>query len=344
SFSNILSEARKYRLDLTMAHQYMDQLDEHVRAAVIGNVGSIMTYRVGSTDAEILGKEFAPTFTEEDLINLPKYNVYLKLMIDGVASRPFSAVTLPPIGFQTDSFEKVVKVSRERYASPRDQIEDKIMRWSGMDNGLGDTELDEYEIEFNKAAPLVAKVSSEKKKDDRKWDKKPKQNFEKRNNIDFASLRPEPVFVPPPTAKLPYKENNVPAIKPFVKPTFLKAPEQKPFNKFPPKNPQNKLFVPPAPKGLEQKSALSLSSLQNRTDMRPSEKMAVHLPPEPLEREIPEEEPKGISFKDLKRSNKPNSAPINPQKTTNLPKIEKKPEIHEAPKTLRENDIVTFED
>ena len=132
SFANILSEARKYRLDLTMAHQYMEQLDEEVLAAVIGNVGSIVTFRVGSSDAEILAKEFIPTFVEEDLINLPKFHIYLKLMIDGVASKPFSALTMSPIAIATGSMEKVIKVSRERYAQSRDKIEDKIARWSGM--------------------------------------------------------------------------------------------------------------------------------------------------------------------------------------------------------------------
>lgn len=132
SFANILSEARKYRLDLIMAHQYMEQLEEEVLAAVIGNVGTTVVFRVGSTDAEILAKEFIPTFIEEDLVNLPKYHVYLKLMIDGVSSRPFSALTLPPIGTNTGSAEKVVRVSRERYAVPRSKIEDKIARWSGM--------------------------------------------------------------------------------------------------------------------------------------------------------------------------------------------------------------------
>jgi hypothetical protein len=132
SFSNILSEARKYRLDLIMAHQYMEQLDEGVRAAVIGNVGTMVMFRVGSTDADILVKEFAPTFTEEDLVNLPKFHVYLKLMIDGVASRPFSALTLPPIAAATGSLEKVLRVSRERYGTPRATIEEKIAKWSGV--------------------------------------------------------------------------------------------------------------------------------------------------------------------------------------------------------------------
>ncbi len=169
SFANILSEARKYRLDLIMAHQYMEQLDEMVLAAVIGNVGTMVTFRVGSSDAEILAKEFAPTFVEEDLVNLPKYHTYLKLMIDGVASRPFSALTLPPIGSSTASTEKVVRVSRERYAVNRDKIEDKIARWSGMvvmsDEEARALEMDEDEVTFkdpNKPASGAKPVADSK--------------------------------------------------------------------------------------------------------------------------------------------------------------------------------------
>lgn len=168
SFANILSEARKYRLDLTMAHQYMEQLDETVLAAVIGNVGSILTFRVGSTDAEVLAKEFIPTFVEEDLINLPKYHIYLKLMIDGIASRPFSALTLPPIAQATDSEEKVIKVSRERYAVPRDKIEDKIARWSGMviipDDEASELEVDEDEEMFG---DVVSQPKKDKKNEEK---------------------------------------------------------------------------------------------------------------------------------------------------------------------------------
>lgn len=133
SFANILSEARKYRLSLIMAHQYIAQLDEVVADAVFGNVGTVVTFRVGGSDAEVLVKEFTPTFTEEDIVNLPKFQVFLKLMINGVASQPFSAMTMPPIGSSTDSAQKVVRVSRERYAKSRDSIEDKIVRWSGME-------------------------------------------------------------------------------------------------------------------------------------------------------------------------------------------------------------------
>ncbi len=133
SFANILSEARKYRLDLILAHQYIEQLSEEVRPAVFGNVGTIMCFRIGAADAEFLAKEFFPTFVEEDLLNLTKYNVYMKLMIDGVASEPFSATTLPPLSGKTSNREKVVQVSRERYGKPRSVVEEKILRWSGVD-------------------------------------------------------------------------------------------------------------------------------------------------------------------------------------------------------------------
>ncbi len=130
SFANILSEARKYRLNLIMAHQYIEQLDETVAAAVFGNVGTIISSRVGAMDAQKMAIEFAPRFTEEDLVNLPKFNIYLKLMIDGVASEPFSAVTLPPIALETGNSEKVIAVSRERYSTPRAIVEERVLRWS----------------------------------------------------------------------------------------------------------------------------------------------------------------------------------------------------------------------
>ncbi len=134
SFASILSEARKYRLCLTVAHQYVEQLTEEVRAAVIGNVGTLLAFRVGSTDAEFLEREFMPTFTADDLVNLTKYTIYLKLMVDGVASPPFSANTLPPIAKFTGNAQKVIAVSRERYSMPRATIAEKVLRWSGMES------------------------------------------------------------------------------------------------------------------------------------------------------------------------------------------------------------------
>src|SRR3989344_3740419 len=134
SFANILSEARKYRLNLIIAHQYIEQLDEKVSAAVFGNVCTIMCFRVGAADAEYLVKEFTPYFEEDDLVNLTKYDIYMKLMIDGVSSSPFSAATLPPLSKEADgnNAEKIINSSRERYSTPKDIVEEKIARWSSM--------------------------------------------------------------------------------------------------------------------------------------------------------------------------------------------------------------------
>ena len=133
SFANILSEARKYRLNLIIAHQYIEQVPEEVRSAVFGNVGTLICFRVGAEDSEFLAKEFMPVFTEIDLVNLPKWEVYLKLMIDGIASEPFSAKTLPPLPIEKGGQrDKIIRISRERYANNVLEVEDKIMRWSGM--------------------------------------------------------------------------------------------------------------------------------------------------------------------------------------------------------------------
>jgi len=92
--ANMLSEMRKYRINMILAHQFLSQLNLQVRDAIFGNVGTMISFRIGLTDAEILSGEFYPFFSAKDLINLPNYHVYLKLMIGGVVSNPFSAVTL----------------------------------------------------------------------------------------------------------------------------------------------------------------------------------------------------------------------------------------------------------
>jgi CxxC-x17-CxxC domain-containing protein len=140
SFANILSEARKYHLNLILANQYLGQLEEmgangkssKVKDAVFGNVGTIIVFRVGAEDAEFLEPEFTPEITIEDFVNLGKYNVYLKLMIDGITSAPFSAHTLPPIEkLEKSEREKIINVSRERYSVAREVIEEKIAKWTG---------------------------------------------------------------------------------------------------------------------------------------------------------------------------------------------------------------------
>ena len=170
SFANILSEARKYRLDLIMAHQYILQLSESVRAAVFGNVGTIISFRIGAEDAEFLAKEFNPRFDELDLVNLSKYNIYLKLMIEGVASEPFSATTLPPVPEPDDwqeILDKVIKVSRERYSTKRSVIEEKILRWSKLEEMIAENASSEKNVRpkdsygsRNESAHLAEKNSS----------------------------------------------------------------------------------------------------------------------------------------------------------------------------------------
>ncbi len=130
SFADILSEARKYKLSLTIAHQYIEQMEEEVRAAVFGNVGTMITFRVGAYDADVLEKEFAPKFLAEDLVNLGYIQIYLKLMIDGISSQPFSATTLPPIKMPEKNMkQEVVEASRVLFTRPRSQVEEEIKQW-----------------------------------------------------------------------------------------------------------------------------------------------------------------------------------------------------------------------
>lgn len=134
SFADILAEARKYKLNLTIAHQYIDQMPETVQSAVFGNVGTTIAFRVGPFDAEKLEKIFTPKFLEEDLVNLGFAQIYLTLMIDGVGSPPFSAQTLPPIEnamqeVRSGLKEKIIESSRRVYAHPREEVEQKISEW-----------------------------------------------------------------------------------------------------------------------------------------------------------------------------------------------------------------------
>lgn len=98
SLASMLSELRKYRVNMVFAHQYLSQLDPQVRDAILGNVGTFISFRLGVSDAEILEKEFYPTFSTKDLVSLPNYHTYLKLMINGMISDPFSAKILSPLG------------------------------------------------------------------------------------------------------------------------------------------------------------------------------------------------------------------------------------------------------
>jgi len=137
SFASILSEARKYRLNLHLTHQYTAQLPETMQDAVFGNIGTMVLFSVGAPDAQILEKEFLPYFTYEDLISLDKYHIYLKLLVDGMASKPFSAVSLPPPEGKTYQGQAAVKHSQETYGRDAAEVEAKIKQWSEREFSLG---------------------------------------------------------------------------------------------------------------------------------------------------------------------------------------------------------------
>lgn len=132
SFAKILSEARKYKLNLTMTNQYIDQLPITVRQAIFGNVGTLASFVVSQADASILEKEFAPVVSSDDLVSLDAYAMYIKLCIDGMTSVPFSAKSLP-IRFEKYNLrDEIVLKSREKYGMPKIEIEEKISKWSNQ--------------------------------------------------------------------------------------------------------------------------------------------------------------------------------------------------------------------
>jgi len=136
SFATILSEARKYRLNLTMANQYIAQMPDEVRDAVFGNVGSTVSFQVGFDDAEVISSQFSEEVMPPDLVSLSKYTAYTKLLIDGMPSKTFSINTIPPIEIDPEKGrrDKIVRISRERFSQPRAVVEDKIKRWSANTN------------------------------------------------------------------------------------------------------------------------------------------------------------------------------------------------------------------
>lgn len=129
AFVNILSEARKYRLSLVINHQFTEQLPIEMRAGIFGNVGTMITFSVSQKDAMVLSQEFAPYVTPEDILSLPNYHLYLRMTINDRISEPFSAVSMP-FRYQPFGYKDIIKQkSREKYAVPRDVIEEKIQRW-----------------------------------------------------------------------------------------------------------------------------------------------------------------------------------------------------------------------
>lgn len=143
SFESILSEARKYRLNLVLANQFMTQLTDKIREAIIGNIGTIISGRIGITDAELLQKKFAPTFDAEDLTKLPNFQTITSVMINNVPSAAFSMSLLPPMGTSSPQLRDALKkLSAAKYGRPRAQVEKEIFARLGAGDVARKAKLD----------------------------------------------------------------------------------------------------------------------------------------------------------------------------------------------------------
>ncbi len=129
TFAEILSEARKYRLCMTIAHQYVGQLNDKIRKTVFGNVGSMVSFRVGAEDGAILAEEYTPVFGVRDIINLGVREFYLKMSIDGELTEPFSGRTMDMKFAETDLSAKIIEASRIKYCASRETVEENLKRW-----------------------------------------------------------------------------------------------------------------------------------------------------------------------------------------------------------------------
>ncbi|MEN9413413.1 MAG: hypothetical protein RLZZ342_500 [Candidatus Parcubacteria bacterium] len=223
AFADILSESRKYKLALTLANQYIEQMEEKVREAVFGNVGTLIVFRVGPFDAEVLKTVFEPTFVAEDLVGLGLGQIYLTLMIDGVGSPPFSAETIPPIEAPAISYrEDVIVHSRAHFARTRADIESGIMQRQG---------------EF--APPPKMEKTKKPWEGERRDNPRPERREERPRpefNRDERAPQPErstpsaprPSFSPPPRASEQIRRESVPSVPPAApRPSLREAPPQR---------------------------------------------------------------------------------------------------------------------
>lgn len=231
TFADILSEARKYKLNLVIANQYIKQLeandDTTVKDAVFGNVGTTIAFRVGPFDAEQLETVFLPEFTKEDLVNLGFAQIYLSLMIDGVGSRPFSATTIPPIEAPAKTFrEEVITASRRQFAGRRADIEASLIH-----------ELGEAPPETPQGVPDRAqkKPQGDARRDEPRRDEPRREAFKKEDRPQQSgqsvrpgadrARRPSPQSVPPQKSASDLKDIlRTLASEKEQKPTPPKAP------------------------------------------------------------------------------------------------------------------------
>ncbi len=234
SFESILSEARKYRLNLILGNQFMTQLTDKIREAIIGNVGTVVSGRIGITDAEVLVKKFAPTFDAEDLTKMPNYQSVTSVMINNVPSAPFSMSFVPPMGQVNPQLSDALKrLSAAKYGKPRAVVEKEIFA------RLGSGEAEKKKVEplrrgpqGRMGSPKAGSASGSSFLDE--WLAKRQQLASKPAPAVALSSRPLPTPAPAAPIGSSAPQPQVPA--PFTPPTLQNSPDPEP-------NP----FLPPAP-------------------------------------------------------------------------------------------------
>ena len=201
SFATILSEARKYGLGLTIAHQYIAQMEDTVKDAVFGNVGTIISFRIGGADAKVIAEELEPVFNNNDLINLQMARVYIKLLINGISMPAFSARTLPPLKIERSYRDQVIAYSREHYTRPRIEVEEAIDEFGGYRKRREQEEKNKEVEQILKQGAAVIGI-------DRVDCKVAEQNFD---NKVRGVIKPEPPKLP--TVQTVQKANEVAVVE-----------------------------------------------------------------------------------------------------------------------------------
>jgi len=228
SFEIILSQARKYRLSLVLANQFMTQLTDKIREAIIGNVGTVVSGRIGTTDAEMMAKKFAPTFEAEDLTKLPNFEAVASVMINNVPSSPFSMSLIPPLGQPNAELAQALKrLSAAKYGRPKQQVEQEIfarLRSADAEKKVRqETALDRARNNTGAAQPAQAKSNTSSFLDE--WLAKRKQQFGPMAGIQ-NSVQPTPTLQT--TAQQPQAGTirQQPVVEQTMAPTPLAKPQQ----------------------------------------------------------------------------------------------------------------------
>ncbi|HET6622706.1 MAG TPA: type IV secretory system conjugative DNA transfer family protein [Candidatus Saccharimonadales bacterium] len=217
SFETILSEARKYRLNLILANQFMTQLTDKIREAVIGNVGTVISGRIGTTDAELMVKKFAPTFDAEDLTRLPNFETITSVMINNVPSSPFSMSLIPPLGRPNPKlYEALRRLSAVKYGRPRAKVEEEIFKRLRAGDEAREQKKRAMRASLEGSNSPASKSSGSSFLDE--W-------LAKRQQLKQTKPKPQPVPTPAPAKPTPPVAKPAPTpapTKPLTDPASLK--------------------------------------------------------------------------------------------------------------------------